>query len=174
MRERTSFKLAIVAGLLTLAGAVACTPTEPSPPSQINIDIHNDNQNNNGGGPTASPSPGAGGAVARVGIGKVSGGESCPPNVQPSGRGDAVKVGCTAWLTCSPYNAQNIELFNEPDIGTAPETFALVSGSEFATAGPHGTNQFNLDATGRAPGAASFSCRVRGVTSPPFVLQVVQ
>lgn len=142
----------------------------PTTPGDVNVNV-----NVNVGQPTPAPSssPEAGGTVSRVGVGKVAGAESCPANVQPSGRGDAVRVGCTAFLTCSPYDSANRELFDPASIGTAPDSFGLVGG-DAVTVAPHGTNPFNLDAKGERAGTVSFACKVRGVQSPPFVLAVVQ
>ena len=161
----------LIAAMLS-AAAVACTPTEPSPGGDVNV---NQNVNVNVGqpNPTASPSADPRGTVARVGIGKVAE-TPATTNQSCSGRGDAVKIGCTAFLTCSPFTAAGVELFNEADIGTAPEKFSIDAGTEFASQAPHGSNAFNIDVTGNRPGSVTISCKVRGVTSPPFLLQVVQ
>ena len=173
---RKSIAVAALLSAAALAGALACVPppTTPDPPGNTTVNV-NQNVNIGQGGPGASPSPGAGGAVAAVGIGKVAGAETCPVGTPPSNRVDAVKVSCTAFLTCSPRNAQGQELFE--GIPLAPEQFEVISGHQYVSISPHGSNQYNLDATGVAatPDGVRvlFQCRVAGVTSPPFPLVVV-
>lgn len=152
--------------LLMLLGCVP-PPTEPDGGTTVNQNVNV----NVGGTPGASPSPGAGGAVARVGIGKF--GERCPAGTAPSGNGAGVRVGCTADLTCSPYNANNQELFDLTIIGAAPTSFAAVSGQDNASFQQSGANPYNGEAVGRRAGTLTLSCTVKGVTSQPFLLSVV-
>lgn len=166
-------KLLTAAALIACAALaiVGCQPYPPTGPSNTTV---NQNVNVNVGQPGASPSPGAGGSVARVGIGKVSGGESCPAGTQPSGLGDSVRIGCTAFLTCSPYSASGQELFDLAIIGAAPEKFDATSGGSLVQITPHASNGYNLDVKGLAKGAVAFTCTVKGVTSPTFTLNVIQ
>ena len=163
---RKLLALAAVAALVV----VSCNwppPTGPDGGTTVNV-----NQNVTIGQPDPNASPSPGGSVARVGVGKVA--ETCPVGTQPSGLGNALRVGCTAFLTCSPYSASGQELFDVAIIGVAPESFEAISGGSVVQVGPHGSNPFNLDTLGLKAGSASFQCRVRGVTSPPFTLSVVQ
>lgn len=166
---KRSFPLYLLAGLMAVI-AFGCVPppTEPDGATTVNTNVNV----NVGGQPGASPSPSAGGAVARVGIGKF--GERCSAGVQPSGNGAGVRVGCTADLTCSPYNANNEELFDLTIIGAAPTSFAAVSGQDSATFVQSGANPYNGEAVGRRAGTLTLQCTVKSVTSPAFTLTVVQ
>lgn len=160
---------AIIGTALVVCAALALLGCQPYPPTTPSSTTVNQNVNVNLGGPTASPSPGAGGAVARVGIGKVSE-TGC---ATPSGSGDAVRVGCEAFLTCSPFSASGQEIFDPAIIGPAPDTFAVVSGQDNASCTQRQSNGFNMDCRGLKVGAAVVQCTVRGVTSQPFTLRVV-
>ena len=164
MRKRVLYLTGLLLAGLAMLG---CNPYPPSAPSSTTI---NQNVNVNLGTPGASPSPSAGGAIARVGIGKVS--ETGCAN--PSGRGDAVRVGCEAFLTCSPFSASGQEIFDPAIIGAAPDSFQAVSGQDNATFIQRQSNAFNADARGVKVGPLVVQCIVRGVASAPFTLSVVQ
>lgn len=170
--EIAAMSAAVIAlGILLLLIGCVPPPTEPDGGTNVNTNV-NVNINPGGG---SSPAPGTPGTVASVGIGKVSGAETCPVGTAPSGRGDAVKVGCAAFLTCSPKDSTGKELFE--GIPQAPESFEVISGAQYVIVGPHGSNAYNLDATGRTatPDGVRvlFQCRVAGITSQPFPLVVV-
>lgn len=170
----TPFMAALSVGLLgivTTTGACVPPPTEPG-----DIVITNNNTNNNGqpgGGASPSPSPGAGTVIARVGVGQF--GERCPAGVSPSGdgRSSTVRVNCTAFITCSAYSPSGQEHFDLAVIGPAPEEFRATAGEGAIVQTQAASNPYNLDILGKAVGTASYTCRVKGVTSPTYSLRVV-
>lgn len=112
---------------------------------------------------TASPSPGTGGgAVHEV---KVSGfgTETCSSGGVPAEAGDVVRDGCRQPITCTPTLLGGVDAVTPLGI-TAPDSFAVVSGSTYAQVEPSGVTPFNLDLRGVAPGVAVVRCVVRGVT----------
>ena len=162
MRKRTIY--ALLAGAALVFVSCVPPPTAPEGGTTVNQVV---TVNVGQGGPGASPSPG--GSVARVSIGKVS--ETGCAN--PSGRGDAVRVGCEAFLTCSPFSASGTELFDPAIIGPAPDSFAPVSGQDNGAFVQRQSNGFNADVRGLKAGPLVAQCIVRGVASAPFTLTVV-
>lgn len=171
MKRNTVLCSVLIGALAIAAAAVATTSCTPYPPTQPSSTTVNQNVNVNVGNPSGSPSPGQGGSVARVGIGKF--GERCPANVKPSDNGAAVRVGCTADITCSPFSASGQELFDSAIIGFAPDSFQAVSGQDNATFQQSQQNAFNGEALGKRAGTLTLACTVKGVTSQPYSLTVV-
>lgn len=126
---------------------------------------------NQGGGPLPSPSPGAGssGAVASVKIGEF--GEKCPSGKEPAEAiARQLRVGCTTAITCTPKDAQGKELPHE----TPPklEFFGFISGTQYVK-DTESDNEFNHDVYGVGPGIAIAICKVAGVSSDAWPLEVV-
>ena len=161
----------LAVGFLCFALAGLMSACNQQPPTVI--EITNTNTNTQGGTPSPAPSssPDATGDVATVGIGKF--GEACPAGTAPSGIGDAVKVGCTAFITCSPRDAEGREIFNLQIIGPEPTEFRAVEGEGTTVRSQVPSNPYNRDVLGIATGAARYLCTVKGKTSPSFTLRVV-
>lgn len=121
-------------------------------------------------GTTISPAPGSGsGAVAAVKIGEF--GEVCPAGKEPA---EAVarqlRVGCTSSITCTPKDAQGKELPQE--VPPHLDAFLFISGSQYVK-DTEADNPFNHDVYGLAPGVAIAICKVAGVSSDAWPLEVV-
>ena len=83
------------------------------------------------------------------------------------------QVGCTAFITCSPRDAEGREIFNLQIIGPEPTEFRAVEGEGTTVRSQVPSNPYNRDVLGIATGAARYLCTVKGKTSPSFTLRVV-
>jgi len=98
-------------------------------------------------------------------------GEHCPSGTASSGEDRSVRVGCTKWLTCTPFVAPGVEA--APSVhGPTPDFFGVVAGSQHADV-TIPSNPFNRDVKGKTPGVISFRCIAKGVQSEQFDLTVV-
>jgi hypothetical protein len=164
---RPKLKRLFLATMLIAAGfaVMGCTPESPVTPTQIVI---NNNQTTTvaGGGPTTAPSPGSTtGGIVEVRVPMV--GENCPSGVTPVGVQRQIRVGCSAFVTCTPKckDAGGNLVDCPPSVhGPAPSFFNIQSGSSYASFSTWDDNRFNADVRGQAPGDVAIACTVLGVT----------
>lgn len=150
-------RLLIAVGVIALG--VACNvnvnknvngPTEPKPSPNASPS------------PSPSPSPSSSPAAGTITLVKVTEvGESCPAGVQPATAQRAVRVGCSAFITCTPFVGDRPATVAEH--GPAPTAYGITSGSG-ATFTPWPSEAFNADLKGTSSGALIVSCTVKGIT----------
>lgn len=170
----------LIRPVLAVAALVALTsscgdenkgPTGPTLPPNINISLNNTNNNNTGGGGNG----GSGGGTQQppVSFAEVHMfGETCPSGISPAARSRTVKKGCTAMITCSPFDTSGKEIMNASQLGMRPDKFDAVAGREHVLI-KFPDEPFNLDADGASAGIATFQCTVQGKQSSLWDLTVV-
>lgn len=167
MRKRKLETLLL--GALAALVAYACTiqlPTSPAP-TQIQTVVIGGATGPTGAG---SPSPGAG-TIHSVKVSQFGEGR-CNSGVSPANQSRTVRVGCVAFITCTPKRVDGTDA-SEVEHGPKPDFFGVTSGGVFVVA-MSTENPFNIDVRGTSPGIASLRCGVKGVVSDPaFDLQVV-
>jgi len=129
------------------------------------------NQIVTGPGPVTSPSPGSQGSglVATVKIGEF--GEKCPAGKEPAEQvARQLRVGCTSAITCTPKDAQGLELPHDSPVKV--DAFLVISGGQYVK-DVEADKPFNHDVFGVAPGLAVFICKVAGVSSDAWPLEIV-
>jgi len=154
---------AAVCGVGLIVVLVACLNTYVGGPSQVN-------QQFTGGGSTPSPSPAGSSNVASVKIGEF--GEKCPAGKEPAEAiARQLRVGCTSAITCTPKDAAGKEIPHE--IPPHLDAFLAISGNQYVKVSESGEGGgFNLDVYGVDPGIAIFICKVAGVSSDAWPLEV--
>jgi hypothetical protein len=166
MKPRYRLVAALGAAAVAAALTVATTGCGDTIVTGPDIDITIDGQK-------VSPSPGQGpGASGSIGSVKVvQFGEQCPAGKVPSGVDRQVRIGCTKFVTCTPFLTSGDKA--PPAVhGPAPDFFGQVSGGAVVKV-KHTDEPFNLDVEGVAPGVATLQCTAKGVPSGPWDITVV-
>src|SRR5688572_28679637 len=133
----------MMAPLLILA---ACNedltvPTPVQQPPSVNV---TQVVNVNLGNPTGSPSPGTGGPVDEVKV-VMPFGENCPAGIAPANAQRTVRVGCSAFITCTPKCiVDGAQVDCSPAVhGPKPDFFGIQDGAAYGTFSVHDDNPFN-------------------------------